>query len=375
VLDYRKSDQIVTRPFLFNGKFLTASPTGVHRVAAELISGLDKLVTEQPREQWKSARLITPRNARQMHLKTIQQSSSGLFTWQPWEQIDLPVLARKSLLINLCNLAPLMAPACITMIHDAQVFLTPESYTPAFRSFYQFMLPRIGSASAAILTVSEYSKKELVRFGVASEDKIKVIHNGGDHILACEAETSIVAKLGLDPYKYVVALANTQAHKNISILFSAFSQDTMEKVRLVLIGKASKKEFESAGLVPPANTVFAGAVTDGQFRALMEQAAALAFPSTTEGFGLPPLEAMYVGCPVVAAPCGALPEVCGNAAAYVAPDDALGWAAALLKLIEDERLRRTAIDLGVKQAKNFTWVASARKLQNIIEVVSKTIDL
>lgn len=347
----------------------------MHRVAAELIAGLDKLVTEEPGEAWRGARLITPRNARQMHLRTIQQSSSGLFTWQPWEQIDLPVLARKSLLINLCNLAPLMAPACITMIHDAQVFLTPESYSSAFRNFYQFMLPRIGAASAAILTVSEYSKKQLVRFGVASEEKIKVIHNGGDHILACEAQSSIVAKLGLDPYKYVVALANTQAHKNISILFKAFSQSTMEKVRLVLIGKASKEEFESSGLRPPPNTVFAGTVTDGQFRALMEQAAALAFPSTTEGFGLPPLEAMYVGCPVVAAPCGALPEVCGNAAVYVAPDDALGWAASLLEFVEDESLRRAAIDLGLKQAGNFTWGAGARKLQQIIEVVSKTVDL
>jgi glycosyltransferase involved in cell wall biosynthesis len=260
------------------------------------------------------------------------------------------------------------------MIHDAQVFLTPESYSPAFRHFYQFMLPRIGKSSAKILTVSEYSKRQLVRFGIAAEDKVEVIHNGADHVLACKSEPNIIAELGLEPYRYVVALSNTQAHKNISILFRAFSQRSMRSARLVLVGKASRKEFEEIGQTPPENTLFAGAVTDGQLRALMERAAALAFPSTTEGFGLPPLEAMHVGCPVVVAPCGALEEVCGDAATYVSPDDDLGWATALLTLMEDENGRRTATNLGLRQGKNFTWAASAQKLANVIESVSQTVD-
>jgi glycosyltransferase involved in cell wall biosynthesis len=257
------------------------------------------------------------------------------------------------------------------MIHDAQVFLTPESYSRAFRAFYKFALPRIGSCAEKILTVSEYSRKELVRFGVASASKIEVIYNGADHILSCPVDPEIVVRLGLEPYKYAVALSNTQAHKNISVLLRAFASPSMASARLVLVGNADERDFRKLGQNPPANVLFAGPVTDGQLRTLLENAAGLAFPSTTEGFGLPPAEAMSLGCPVVAAPFGALPEVCGEAAVYASPHDASAWSEAILNLMEGDALRQRASVLGLARAKNFTWAAAARKLLHIIEATNR----
>ena len=159
-----------------------------------------------------------------------------------------------------------------------------------------------------ILTVSDYSRRQLADFGVAPLSKIAVVHNGVDHLTSIAPDDSIIAKLGLQPGRFVTALANTQKHKNIRVLMEAFARPALRDTPLVLIGKSGAADFVAAGSPPPPNAVFAGPVSDAEMRALFAHAGCLAFPSTTEGFGLPPLEAMSLGCPVVAAPCGALPK-------------------------------------------------------------------
>ena len=154
------------RSFAINGKFLSASPTGVHRVAFELISALDKLLSDDPAAPvW---RLLKPRDAdRTIPLDHIIPKRVGVNTWQPWEQIDLAVAARKDTLISLCNLAPLAHSASVIMMHDAQAFSTPESYSSKFRLWYQTIQPALGRRAALVLTVSEFSKSELIRYDVA----------------------------------------------------------------------------------------------------------------------------------------------------------------------------------------------------------------
>lgn len=354
------------RPIYFNGKFLAAAPTGVHRVARELIVACDEVLSfgseaEQPR-------ILAPRDAKSLlDLKVISQERIGHLTWQFWEQIDLPAHARKGLLVNLCNLAPLSLSSSITMIHDAQVYSTPQSYGPAFRAWYKLALPAIGHRSSQILTVSEFSKQQLVEFGVAPAEKIAVVHNGGDHILRVAADDLAADALRLGSNPFVLALANVQTHKNIKVLLEAFRAPQLRAAKLVLVGRADRSAFEAAALQPSDAVIFAGAVSDGVLKTLMQRCAALAFPSLTEGFGLPPLEAMMLGRPVVVAPCGALPEVCGAAATYVDPHDANAWATALATLIDDRTL---AQDLGRRsreQAARFTWRESASRLLSIVE--------
>ena len=315
-----------------NGKFLSAQPTGVHRVAVALIHQLDRHRAELAEMFGRMPVILAPNNIDTRNFATnLPIRRKSLLTGQLWEQLELPVRARGSLLLSFCNLSPIVAGDAVTMIHDAQTFSTPASYAFAFRNFYQRVQPMIGARATRILTVSHYSAGELVRYGIAQADRIRVIHNGVDHgqrpvpNAGTDAgpEAEIVARLGLVPGRYVLALSSTQAHKNVQVLLRALAGDSggvPADVRLVLFGAAGPAQFAQAGLVVPPDVIFAGRVSDGELAGLMASALCFAMPSTTEGFGLPPLEAMYLGCPAVVAPCGALPEVCGAEALYAAPD-------------------------------------------------------
>jgi glycosyltransferase involved in cell wall biosynthesis len=248
------------------------------------------------------------------------------------------------------------------MIHDAQIHITPASYSPAFRAWYKFQQAIVGRRQRLILTVSEFSRTQLIRYGVAPAGKVTVIPNGVDHLAGHSADPGIVTRLGLVPQGYVTALANVQAHKNIPVLFEAFRAPACSAIPLVLFGQATRAEFLAAGYDAPANVVFAGNLSDGELRALYENALCLAFPSTTEGFGLPPLEAMLVGCPVIAAPAGALPEVCGNAALFADPHDPAEWTNRIVELATDENTRQQLIAAGRARAGSFTWRRAAERL-------------
>ena len=300
-------------------------------------------------------------------LGAIETRIAGPLTWQVWEQFQLPVAARGQLLVSLANLAPIAHPRSITMVHDAQVFISPQSYSKAFAAWYRFALPRIGAKATKILTVSEYSRRQLAEHGVAAYDRIEVLHNGADHVLDVEPVPAVVQDLGLEPQTYVVAFSSTQAHKNLSVLFQAFRRPELSGVTLVLVGGTRAAAYGAAHMSPPDNVVYAGSIDDGRLRGLLEAAAALAFPSTTEGFGLPPLEAMTLGCPVVAAPCGALPEVCGDAAIYAAPDAPDEWGITLRSLLDSPSLRESRRALGLKNAERFHWADSASRLIGLIE--------
>jgi glycosyltransferase involved in cell wall biosynthesis len=357
---------LTKRSTAFNGKFLASAPTGVHRVARELITSFDQLLGQQgapaPEDTWQ---LLKPRDAYQpLSLAHIPARTVGINTWQPWEQLDLPLAARGKILVNLCNLGPLAHPRNVTMIHDAQVFSSPASYSATFRSWYQFALPWLGRHSMRVLTVSEFSRDQLVAYGIAERENIAVIYNGVDHLLRIKASSNALETLGLQPHGYVIGLASTQVHKNLKVLLEAFRDPRLSRLRLVLVGAAQEKAFVDAGLSLPANICFAGSVSDADFRGLMEAAICFACPSTTEGFGLPPLEAMTVGCPTIVAPRGALPEVCGDAALYADPDDPEAWVEAIVRLHEDRQCQEGMAARGISQAGQFTWARSARLLHD-----------
>jgi glycosyltransferase involved in cell wall biosynthesis len=360
---------------VFNGKFLSgATKTGVHRVALELILGVDRLLEAEGSGDLEWV-LMCPRNADPIPtLKRIDVQVAGRLTWQAWEQLELPRMTRGDLLVNLCNLAPLGKRRSIAMIHDAQTFRSPESYPKSFAAFYQFALPIIGRNAARILTVSEFSRGDLAKYGVATPGKVTVIHNGVDHVAAAEPDEGIVERFGLSDAGFVVAFASLQAYKNVGILFKAFARPEMAGLKLVFVGKGDRAEFEAAGYSVPPNVLFAGRVSDEELAALFGRAICLAFPSTTEGFGLPPLEAMAKGCPAVVAPCGAVPEVCGDAVVYAAPDDEAAWSGAVLQLAAEGPARAERVARGRAQAARFTWDQSARKLRTVIEEVRAELD-
>ena len=357
------------RRVVINGKFLAAESTGVHRVASELIRHSIRLIRDDPAlaaalelELWVPRAGVERARSLGVPFRTI-----GPFNGIPWEQVTLPMLARERLILSLCNVGPVAARNAVTMFHDAQVYITPESYRPAFRYWYRVHQPLAGRRHRRILTVSDFSKAQLEHHRLAPEDRIGVILNGVDHVLDTMPDEAIVGRLGLAPHGYVVGLANTQQHKNIGVLLRAFSDPALADLRLVLFGSATAADFAALGHHVPANVTFAGRISDPELRALYGSALCLAFPSTTEGFGLPPLEAMTTGCPAIAAPCGALPQACGSAAIYADPFNVGQWIAAIRALRDDDALRGTMASQAREWSAGFTWQnAASRLLEELI---------
>ena len=257
------------------------------------------------------------------------------------------------------------------MIHDAQVHSTPSSYAPAFRLWYKLVQPAIGRRHCALMTVSEFSRGELARFAVTAPGKVRVVSNGADHMQRIVPSASARARHRLLDGPYVMALASLQAHKNVGVLLKAFSLPRAAGLDLVLYGATTRDDFERAGLVVPDAVRFVGRIDDEDMSALLHGAHCLAFPSLTEGFGLPPIEAMWVGCPVVAAPCGALPEVCADAALYAEPDDPDAWWGAFDRLRTDRALRDRLVADGLARSRLFTWRRAGRTTLEVLMEVAR----
>jgi glycosyltransferase involved in cell wall biosynthesis len=309
--------------------------------------------------------LIVPPNASQNDIG-FKVETVGRLTGNLWEQLSLPGATRGRLLLNFAARSPLTVCNAMTMVHDAQVFTAPTSYSRAFRMTLKANIRAAGRLQRGILTVSEFAKSELVNLGIAPAERIHVIHNGVDHILKVQTEDRVFDRLGILSRGFALALANIQPHKNIGVLLRAFARPEMANLKLVLAGKATAAEFTALGIPVPPNAIFAGYVTDGEMRSLQAHALAVCTPSLTEGFGLPPVEGMLLGTPAVIAPCGALPEVCGPDTLQAPPNDPAGWSQAMLRLKTEPDLWNNLSITGRDFATRFTWDAAAVRLEEVL---------
>lgn len=348
------------RHWTINGRFLTQPVTGVQRYGREVVQALDRQMAQgHLLARGLEIELVAPPNvADPLSLTAIRTRIVGGAGGHVWEQAVLAGRARGGI-ISLTNTGPLLARRHIVCIHDVNTRAFPASYSRPFRMLYRALMPALGRTAARVATVSQYSAEQLVAYGICRAEKLLVAPDGHEHALQwTPAHTEVTrAAAGRDT---IVLLGSQAPHKNVGLVLSIAGRLAEAGLRIALVGRADPHVFQSAGIARADNVRALGRLSDPALAALLQDSLCLAFPSFVEGFGLPPLEAMALGCPVVVSDRASLPELCGDAALYASPTDPEAWLDSFLRLRNDDALRDGLVARGRARAKDFSWSATAQ---------------
>jgi glycosyltransferase involved in cell wall biosynthesis len=261
-------------------------------------------------------------------------------------------------------------------LHDLIFQFDPASHKPLNIAFLKTMMPRFLKHADAIIAVSESTKRDAIRLYGVPESKLHVIYEGVDPkfepISVPQRLSDVRRKYNL-PDRFSLHLGTIEPRKNLPLLFEAIKDSDKH---LVVAGKLGwltdpiLAKVKELGLEDRVH--FTGFIDDEDLPALISCASLVAMPSKYEGFGLPVLEAMACGIPVISSNTSSLPEVGGDAAMYAAPDDIRAWVELIDRAMDDEELRASMIDRGLQQAEKFRWSEAARQTAEIYQSISNS---
>ena len=269
-------------------------------------------------------------------------------------------------------MAPLFCPCPLVMtIHDLNHMVLPQYYTPFHQFYYQIIVRSCIRNSEFILTVSQFSKDEIVRNLNIEEDKIFVTYNGvSDKYkpVTDQEQLDYVRDMYELPERFVLCISNNKPHKNVHQLVRAYCFSDVE-IPLVLACEVDANIIRIAENYGKKHLLyFSKFIHEKHLPSVYSLTDLFVYPSTYEGFGLPPLEALSCGAPVVVARSSSLPEVVGDAAIFANPFDYQDIAKALELGVRDMALREKLKLIGVSHAKKFSWNSMAKQT---LEIYSK----
>ncbi|MGE4530469.1 MAG: glycosyltransferase family 4 protein [Acidithiobacillus sp.] len=354
----------MTKSIIMNTRVLQSHTTGLQRYALELGKHLGNEIG-----------IVAPKR----YLNRAQGNA--------WEQFYLPMRLRNSVLFSPANTGPLVLPNQVVTVHDvAQLdrYCLSElknEIDSKSAAWYRFLTPRLVKRAAHIITISEFSKERILAHTGIDDSHITVIPNGVDSRFRPHTPDEVseqVNGLYLPSRHYVLCVGSLEPRKNLVRLLQAWSRiqaDIPSDIWLVLTGKRGNSRVfaNAAGMdTLPPRVYLTGYVADQVLPALYAGAMVFAFPSLYEGFGLPPLEAMACGVPVLTGNYTSLPEVVGDAGVMVDSACVDEIATGLLALIENDVLRRDLIDKGLLRAKQFDWSDTAERTWDVLRQVAQT---
>ncbi|WP_294855012.1 glycosyltransferase family 1 protein [uncultured Oscillibacter sp.] len=270
---------------------------------------------------------------------------------------------------------PRIGGKTVTTIHDLTYLRYPQTMQSRNRRRIQRDIRYSLDRSSRIVTITEFSKRELIELLAVPEENISIVSPAPSLSAGCTPWAELTARYPIRG-PYLLYVGNLEPRKNLPTLLLAFhrlQQETGLSHQLVLAGNPGWKNdevhrrIEALGL--SERVVFTGYVSGADKNALYQNAALFVFPSLYEGFGIPPLEAMHFGCPVVCARAASLPEVAGDAAAMADPLDSVGLAEAMWRVLSDGAYAAGLVERGYRQAQKYNWDASAEKLTALCKAV------
>ncbi|MEZ4749653.1 MAG: glycosyltransferase family 1 protein [Bdellovibrionota bacterium] len=318
-----------------NGRFRSHTVTGVQRYALEITERLGDRV-----------RVIEP------------DKPKGRIAGHAWEQFALPQKVTGELLWSPSNTGPLSVPSQVVTLHDLSFIDYPRGYSKAFLSWYRWLIPRLVKRVRHLITVSEFSKERIETVFNIPSSKITVIPEAVGSLFRPQNDSEVQATLSRYHLSrpYLLFLGGGNRRKNFVTLakvWPALSQ-SFKEIDLVVVGSPASLYRKNRLPKLPRLKVVPHA-PDSDLPALYQGARCFVYPSLYEGFGLPILEAMACGTPVVASNTTALPETGKDAALWVPPQDAEKLAQTLRSVLESSALRREFQEKGLLHASTFSW--------------------
>lgn len=347
-----------------NGKFLLQRRTGVQRYAFELTNLLLQSGLE--------VKILVPAlvDVKQFDFSEDAFIKTGYFKkLMLWEQFDLNSYVSKkknAFLISFCNTGPVLLKNHIICIHDMSYHFNPKWFSKSFSSYYKFLIPRLAKRASHVITVSEFSKKQICDALNISTSKVSVINNAPSGKFVVTNTES----LNFEKDNFFLFVGSHDPRKNIQLLIKAFSLKEYGNLELVVVG-AGGSAFQNESYTQTGNIKFITNCDDQELADYYKRARALINCSFYEGFGLPVVEAMASGCPLIISNIPAFVEVAQNKASYFDPH-----SLSTLKMALNNFLRKTDSELKSLITKNYQfsfnydWNASCNQLVYLINKLS-----
>ncbi|NYE56950.1 glycosyltransferase family 4 protein [Carboxydothermus ferrireducens] len=336
-----------------NSRYKTQIQTGVQRYASEIIK---RISSKQFIELYPS--------------KELPYGLGHL-----WEQFILPGKIRNnSLLWSPGGSGPIIYKNQVITMHDIAPVENPEWYNKYFAKWYKFLWPKLLKNAKHIISVSEFTKSRIINIYNVKPEKITVIHLGVDDKFFIDETKDeekcekVASKYNL-PKQYLLMVSSPSPRKNIENIVKAYEKiNRLINIPLVIVGKSGLSFAGKMNLdiQNNKNIIFTGYVDDEDLPYIYHNSAAFIYASLYEGFGLPVLEAMAAGTPVITSNLTSMPEIAGEFAYYVDPYDISSISEGILKVVSDINLRKKLINGGKIHAKNFSWNKTAAKTLEVL---------
>ena len=338
--------------FLVNGKFFAQRTTGVQRFARELLNALDPIISKD------DLLVAIPLDAIDVpEYKNIKKLYVNTHASVFWDQVKIPLLSKKYGIpaLHLCHIAPILKPDYV-IIHDANVEVNPQWFTKKLVLWYTLIHWACAKWAKKIFTISDFSKKELEKVYKIPQSRIANVGNGWQHIEKIKADEKILQKCGLSRKKFYFSLGTKAPHKNLKWVFDYARKHPMET--FAISGSTYNRIYGKVDTHVPSNVRFLGYLSDSEIKFLMQNCKAFLFPSFYEGFGIPPLEALSTGCPVVCSDIPVMREIFGRSVRYIDPHNTN---------IDLDDLLNESVSSIAPVLERYSWEKSARKLLDFLK--------